>query len=161
MLRISWPPTPESCLAIGEELPRPRSCVVARDVSYHWIVEKEDVRERSRSRGGALPSRRGGGRGEGITLLSPRRSQRGRGSGGVAALLPPGLWGGGCDGHCAGVTAGARIGRGRGSRPGSSGGRGRGSWRGASRAEAAHVDRRGRAGGGIGSVDADLTNLIE
>jgi hypothetical protein len=31
----------------------------------------------------------------------------------------------------------------------------------ASRAKAARVDKMGRAGGGSGSVDADLTNLIE
>jgi hypothetical protein len=77
---------------------------VAGDVSYRWIVEKEDVRERSRSRGGVPTSRRGGGRGEGITPLSPRRSQWGRGSGGTVALLPPGLRGGGRDGHRAWVT---------------------------------------------------------
>jgi hypothetical protein len=58
---------------------------------------------------------------EGAEGEGGRRSQRGRGSGGVTALLPSGLGGGGRDGNHVEVMAGASIGRGRGSRPGSRG----------------------------------------
>jgi hypothetical protein len=132
---------------------------VVGDVSYRWIVEKEDVRrgagvvEVRRCHGGAVGEVRGSRR-------CLRGGRTGGGEWGRGSMPSTGVGGGGRDRHRAGVTAGvARL-------PLGAGEDGAGITTGmlgaeASRAKAARVVKMGRAGRGTRSVDADLTNLIE